>query len=323
MTERVGSPAVRHATTAPAVETSPVATPPEPSPPAPADEPALEARGSEELAWATARFPEIADYVSEQRIEATTAELLSWAEPGDSVTVFDRACQPAVVTRHDDDQFWGNLTRKVIRSGGTIRESYDQISIGFRLNEFGCNHVEYERNAAGQWAVVASQGFGCWDIIGRALSQVKDDAAWYDAAMVRLSIDCSRKVVEETACANGKTKACERCEEWKVRAHPLESNFGISRHPSVRRVTLPPSNDCGSPCAVETPPPDVQRANEALRGREFLYIIEYNEHPLVFRTKAACQGYRKIHRFSADELDFWRSGIPRPRDLPRPGFPDE
>jgi hypothetical protein len=121
----------------------------------------------------------------------------------------------------------------------------------------------------------------------------------------------------------GKAKACERCEEWKVRAHSLESNFGISRHPSVRRVTLPPANDCDSPCAVNPPPPDVQRANEALRGREFLYTIDWNDHPLVFRTKAACRAYRKIHRFTADDLDFWRAGIPRPPDLPPTSVPDE
>jgi hypothetical protein len=291
-------------------------------PDAAADEAALAAPRAEELAWATTRFPEIADHLSEQQMEALTLALLSWAEPGQSITVFDRACRPALVTRYDDELL-GNLTRAITRTGGTIGESYDQISIGFRMNEFGCNHVDYERNAAGKWAVASSQGLGCWNIIGRALSQVRDDAAWYDAALVRLTVECSRKVLEETACADGKAKTCERCEEWKVRTHSLESNFGISRHTGVRRVTLPPSTHCDAPCALDTPPPDVRRANEALRGHEFLYTSDWNEHPLVFRTKAACRAYRKIHRFSAEELDSWRAGIPRPPDLPPPSLPEE
>jgi hypothetical protein len=195
--------------------------------------------------------------------------------------------------------------------------------MGFRMNEFGCNSVDYERNAARKWVVVSSQGLGCWDMIGRALSKVTKDAAWYDAVMVRLTIDCSSKVVEETSCADGKAKVCERCEEWKVRVHSLESNFGISRHPSVRRVTLPPLHRCDSPCAVHAPPPDVERANLALRWQEFLYTIDEEAHPLVFRTKAACQAYRKTHRFGADELELWRAGNPRPKDLPPPLLEEE
>jgi hypothetical protein len=229
--------------------------------------------------------------------------------------VFDRACRPAQVKR-TDDQLMGMLSREVTRTGRSLSESYDEISLGLRMDEYGCNSVEYERDGSGKWLVVSRQGLGCVRMIGHALSHVTENAAWYEAALVRLSIDCRNVVSEETPCADGKTRVCERCEAWRVAVHSLESNFGISRRPARRRVQLPLADVCDSACAVNAPPLDVQRANEALRERKFLYIPDPEAHPLVFRTKTACRAYGKLHRFAADELEAWQAGNPRPPYLP-------
>lgn len=292
-----------------------------PRPEAAPDETALEHYRAEELAWATSRFPEIATYRSAREIDAMKAALLSWAERGKSVTVFDQACRPALVTRYDDELL-GNLSREITRNGGNIRESYDQISIGVRMNEFGCNSVEYERDAERKWTVISSQGLGCARTIGLSISKVSEDAVWYDAALIRLSIDCSAWVVEETPCADGKAKVCRRCEDWAVRPHSLESTFGIGRQPSTRRVKLPPADRCDSACAADSPPLDVKRANEALRWHEFLHTLDLQTDPVVFRTKAACRAYRKM-RYVAEAAELWHAGKPRPPDLPPPSLPEE
>lgn len=243
------------------------------------------------------------------------ARLLAWAPPGQPVTVFDRACRPAVVTR-GDDELYGTLTREIRRSKTTLTESFDELSIGATLSELGCSSAEYEREASGRWVLTSSQGLGCARLIGNALSEVTDDAAWYDGAYFRLTIGCLESVRETTACPDGTTRACLQCERWGVKPQSLESRYGIHRQTRIRDVTATTTSACGSPCPADDPPADVRRANEALRGGEFFRTLDVTLHPVVFRTAAACRAYRKVHRFSAEELDAWTAGKPRPPDLP-------
>jgi hypothetical protein len=277
------------------------------------DPAALETRRAAELEWATTRFPELATYTTARQTEALTAELLAWAPPGKKIEIYDRRCRVGEVTRREE-VLAGSQSREVVRAKESVSVSFDDISIGVRFEQFGCSHVEYERDAAGRWVVGGSGGLGCVNTFGHVLSRVERDAAWYDAAAVSLTIECSRKVAEVSTCGDGSARSCEQCEEWSPAAHSHEVNFGIGYQPSLRRV--PASRACDAPCPPFDVPADVKRANEVLRDRVYFISSNPDPHPLVFRTSAACRSYRKIHRFDPDELDVWSAGAPWPKDLP-------
>lgn len=262
------------------------------------------------------RFPALAEYAdaSDERVEALRSALLSWAETEGSTTVFDRACRPAEVTRRKH-ALYGALSRGIKRDRASITEEYDQIWFGSRIEASGCKFLEYERNAAGQWTAGKLTVMSCPEQIGSDLSQVSGDAAWYDGKEAALSIECAGQIIEKTKCPDGSVRVCERCTSFQPSPY-LMSPTGYRYSPSPVGMWLTSTEACGTPCPIDPLVADVERANEALSGRVFFVKSEENAHPFVFRTKRACLAYQKTHRFHQDELDVWRAGRPRPRELP-------
>ncbi len=116
---------------------------------------------------------------------------------------------------------------------------------------------------------------------------------------------------------------CEQCDTWALTLHPAESGFTAHRTVGVRRVSLASADGCDFPCPAPEPPEDVKRANEALRGRVFFHVGMAYPHPFLFRTKAACEEYRKVHRFDRDEPDAWHAGRPRSPELSAAGTEED
>jgi hypothetical protein len=208
-----------------------------------------------------------------------------------------------------EDTLRGYIHRGFTLEGGTLQESMGQITIGARLDSFDGSTNTYERNAEGVWEQASSGGGESWTRVGYALSNVTADAAWYDDALVTLSIECSLKVHEESACRNGPRRTCERCEAWGLFPTSSES-FGMSRAPTVRKAVNRSPADCSASCPPVERPDDVKRAAEALRGHDFFTNAGMEPHPFVFRTQEACKAYRKIHPFSRGELEAWRANDP-------------
>lgn len=262
------------------------------------------------------RFPELGAYAdaSDERVAALRSALLSWAEPEGSITVFDRACRPVEVTR-DERALYGVMSRGIKRDGASITEEYDQIWFGSRIEISGCHFLEYERNAAGKWTAGKFTTMSCSEQIGNDLSQVSGDAAWYSGKPAALSLECAGKLIEKTKCPDGSVRACDRCTSFQPSPY-LMSPTGYRYAPSPVVAWQTSTEACGTPCPIDPLVADVERANEALVGRVFFVMSEENAHPFLFKTKRACLAYQRIHRFKQHELEAWKSGEKRPRELP-------
>jgi hypothetical protein len=252
-----------------------------------------------EWRWLRGRFAEASEY----RVDTSDSlqTLLAWANPGEAITIFDRSCR-AVSVRRNGDQLEGYVHRALKLSSDELTEDVDQIRLGTTLALSGCNSRMYARNADGDWELVGSGGIGCERQLGHLLSKVTSDAAWYDGAEVELSIECSRLVEEEMPCRDGSRRSCTRCETWWLA--PTSNEFGGHAPGTTRKVALREPADCSVPCSLDRPE-DVRRADAVVAGRSFFTDLDVDAHPFVFRTELACQAYRKVHRFSRDELDVW------------------
>lgn len=270
-----------------------------------AEEPPDPAQAAE-WRWVKERFPEVAKY--EQLDPGLLDRLLGWAKPRERIAVWDRACHPGYV-RRTGDKLHGTVNRSFQLIPGDpdgMSMSYTEIQMGWSFDEFPSNWNEYKRDRQGNWQHQSSSGYGDGRIVAHQLSAVTEEAAWYDNAPITLTIACKRVVEEDSACKGGGRRVCNRCEGWGPVPATLSSSFGISRHPQKRRVKGTAPVDCSTPCAPLDEPPDVARANAALKKEDFVYPVSEEPKPVVFRTEAACKAYTKKHPFDADDLLLWQ-----------------
>jgi len=270
--------------------------------------PQRDARFDADWQWIRTRFPQAKAYRDAQH-DSWLPRLLDWAPVDGAITVFDRSCR-AVQVRRTDEVLHGYIHRSFTLEVDTLVESMDEILLGASLAVYDGSVDTYERNAEGIWEQASSGGGGGGTTIGFALSKVTADAAWYDDVSVTLSTECAEEVQEESVCRNGSRRTCARCEGWGLFPTSSDSSFGGAWVPARRKVMNRSPSDCGAPCPAIERPADVKRAAEILRGHAFFMATESAPHPFVFRTENACKAYRKVHRFSRDELDVWRANDP-------------
>jgi hypothetical protein len=279
---------------------------PQPPAAAQAHSEAVSATFEAEWRWVRTRFPDAVDYRPAESDPLLRA-LLDWVKPGGTTTVFSRACR-AVNVRREDDRLRGYVHRGFNLESDVLRESVDVITIGSRLEIEGCNVQAYERGEEGVWEPAGSIGGSCLSEPGLSLSKVTSEAAWYDDALVTLSVDCMERVEQQEMCLDGQPRSCLRCDAWWLSAHSTETAVGFQNAPTTRKRRMPGRVDCNVPCSPSEQPRDVARAAEILKERAFLRAADANAHPFVFRTDAACRAYRKQHQLTRAELDDWRGG---------------
>jgi hypothetical protein len=249
------------------------------------------------------RFPEAAEYREAQAARVPLQDLLNWAPPGRATTIYDRACRPIRIGRRDD-AFHGLVNKQTSVEGNSRNEHADEVLLGARIVVTCGIDKHYRRGWHGQWVNDRTGFTGCVNPVGLRLSKVTSDAAWYNDQVVRLYIACTANLDEEMPCAGGGSRKCTRCLEWGIHATSLEQKYGMGRSvPTVTgKATMPV--DCSSPCPSMDLPDGSKDMQDALEGRKFL-VEGPEEHPFLFRTRAACMRYWRQHPIPADEQRVW------------------
>lgn len=224
---------------------------------------------------------------------ARIEDLLSWAPPDGTVTVFDRACRPHSL-RRGDKALYGPANVEIKIEGNTKYVHTDDIVFGFSVTELCGTDLTYERNLEGKWELSTTNTVGCASNRLKLLSKVTPDEAWYDGEAVSISVHC---------CHGGETRVCSVCEQLGIKnvrgEHRQYGNAGVVEH-------LPPVEDadCGVPCPPDPIGEKVTAINTALAKATF-QRTDGASHPEIFRTLAACRTYRRTHRIGPDEINSW------------------
>lgn len=263
--------------------------------PASATAPHGEAEG--EWNWVQTQFPDAAKYHLAARPPVPLQELLSWARPNGTTTVYDRACRPIRVER-GEDALHGPVNQETKVEGRRKTVHTDEVALGGHLVVTCGADRYYRRGKDGRWIGDGESFTACASPVGPLLSKVTQDAAWYNHEVVRLSITCAEELREEALCTGGGSRTCTRCRKWSIHAR----NVGVGKLAITAKVTTPA--DCRAPCAGSGLSESARRAAEFLEGREFL-ADGPKEHPDLFRSRAACVRYRAKHPIPADQLKTW------------------
>jgi len=258
----------------------------------------------EAWAWLRAELPEETSRLRPlETADGLLDRLLGWAAPDATINVFDRSCRRLALTRNERS-LDGPIHLKTLVRGKTKTVSGD--SIGFdRYITVVCSFENmYERTAAG-WVETGASATGCADTVGHGLSEVSDTAAWYGGATVTISPKCILRREQEQRCVDGSVRTCATCERIGMELDSRDGHF----HSAIAGVMahLPPEptpTDCAIPCPEDARGEALARVNAAL-GKVQLLQTGLEEHPTLFRTRAACQAYAKRHKMTADDRAQW------------------
>lgn len=249
------------------------------------------------------QFPEAAKYRPVEKARTPLQDLLNWARPDATTTIYDRACRPIRVERRDDE-LYGVVNQQTSVEGNIKNVHSDEIFLRARI-DVSCGFDEsYHREKSGRWIHDDTSATGCGRSVGYVLSKVTAEAAWYNDVVVGLSVACIGHFEEEMSCIGGGRRKCTRCREWGLVAHSLEPNYGIGRSggPTIG-VKVPDPVDCSAPCP-HMDLPGIRRAQDILKGHAFL-AGGSDEPPFFFRTRAGCTRYRRKHPIAARDLSTW------------------
>jgi len=274
---------------------------PEPAPPLPAVPPMPIA---EAWAWLRAELPEETSRLRPiEETDALLERLLAWAAPDATFDVFDRSCRKLALTRNEAS-LDGAIHLETVVRGKTKTVSGDSIGFDNYITVVCGFDNEYERTAAG-WVETGASATGCADTIGRRLSEVTDTAAWYGGATVTISLKCVHRREHDQRCLDGSTRTCATCERIGMEVDSRDGHF----HSEIAGATahLPAGSepvDCAVPCPEDARGDSLPRVNAALLDVELLQV-GLEDHPTLFRTRAACRAYAKRHRMTADDKTQW------------------
>lgn len=253
-------------------------------------------------AWVRTERPEEAAHLRPSAAAAQLERLLAWAQPGGTVTVFDRACRPLRLTRNEatlDGDI--HVRTRVLGDRKTVHG--DSIAFGHGITVTCGYDLDYERTRGGKWRQAGVAATGCDTTIGHQLSEVTATAAWYGGTAVTVQVSCTSRREEAQRCLDGSTRTCAACDRIGLDVQSRESGHG-SAGVALRVPASGAPVDCSTPC-----PPDVRSAkvaavNVALRGAS-LERIGLERHPTLFRTRAACEAYREQHEIPPRDLAQW------------------
>lgn len=259
----------------------------------------------EAWAWVRAALPEESgDLRLLEESEDPLDRLLGWIEPGATAVVFDRLCRKLTLTRNEAS-LDGALGVRAERRGKTKLVSGEAIRFDHFITLLGGFMREYERDA-GSWEEVGAMGSGCLDYLGHRLSEVTDTQAWYGGAAVTISLVCRQRREAEQRCHDGTTRVCTFCERIGLSIRSLERHFMVSTvgGASTRTPAGPDLTDCTVLCPPDERVDEFTTLNASLEKAKFL-LTDIEEHPTLFRTRAACREYRKRHRLAAEDHAQW------------------
>jgi hypothetical protein len=234
-----------------------------------------------------------AEYGTEESTSALANSLLSWVQPGETTTIFDRLCRPMRVQRVDEQliaqvdvssKTQGN--RKTVRSRELIIDSALALTSG--------STTGYTRRE-GHWVETDSSGMSDAKKVGDTLSKIESDAAWFDAVPVTFGPGCLVARIETTACG-ARERVCRSCQRWALVPRGVDPSHGFAiapEHQEVRRQ----ADDCSAACAPDSPPPELSLEAAKIKGKMF-YDLSITSHPYLFRTRAACDRYGHNHALS-------------------------
>jgi hypothetical protein len=230
--------------------------------------------------------------------------LLDWAAPDAALTVYDRRCRPLKLARNEAS-LDGDIHLKSVIRGKRKTVSGDSISFTDYITVVCGFDNDYERAADGTWVEAGVSVTGCADTVGHRLSEVTETAAWYGGATVTLFAKCVARREEEQRCGDGSTRVCSSCERIGMEVDSRDGRF----HSAIGAVTArapagPEPFDCAIPCPRDERGATLQRVSAALAGVEMLQT-GLEDHPTLFRTRAACRDYAKRHRMTAEERAPW------------------
>jgi len=259
-------------------------------------------------AWAWLRA-ELSEETSRLRpIEETEGlldRLLAWAAPDATFNVFDRSCRKLELTRNERS-LDGPIHVKTVVRGKTKTVSGDSIGFDNYITVVCSFENEYERTAAG-WVETGASATGCADTVGYRLSQVTDTEAWYGGATVKISPKCILNREQEQRCLDGSTRVCTECKRIGIDVASQGPDAAFRGVVAAAEARVPPGPepvDCAVPCPQDERGAKAERVRAALADVGLLQT-GLEEHPTLFRTRAACREYSKRHKMTADDRAQW------------------
>jgi len=261
-----------------------------------------------EWRWLQSEFPEARAYVPREKAAVPIQDLMAWAGTATTLSIFDWGCR-RIRVRSEDGAFKGNtnVQEQIAADGQTKTVSYEQAVFGATVEVVDAGTVSYEK-IRGRWLETGSQGYSNGGFTSLLLSRVSRDAAWYNGAIVALSMECHQRTNEVSACPEAGTRTCSWCSEWGFHKENRSSGWLMGWHQSVREITVAAAKeaDCSRACPSTAVPEKVRRAESLLKGHTFFLDEEAAiEHPLIFRTHEACTRYRRVHHVPASDSNPW------------------
>ena len=252
----------------------------------------------EAWAWLRTELPEKTASLRPARDDGRLERLLAWAPPSATITVYDRACRPLKVSRHEH-ALAGEVNVRTAVRGRTKTVSGDTAQFGSHVFLSCGFDVTYERDASGKWVQTATGATGCASFPSDSLSEVTDAAAWYGARPVqKAEVKCGIARQETQRCRDGSERTCSTCQRLSLALHFVDpgtrGEYALSASSRVQLQTSVPGQpvDCALPCPVDERSAKVAAANAALQLGK-LERIGLEAHPTLFRTLAACRAYRR------------------------------
>ena len=226
--------------------------------------------------------------------------LLGWATPGMATVVFDRSCRRLELTRNEDS-LDGTIHQKTEIRGATKTAHADSIVFNDRITVVCGSDTTYEKTATG-WLEATVGATGCFSQLPHWLSQVTETGVWYGDEHVKLSFKCGLITSVNELCRDGSQRACATCTGLAIEVESAD-------HRSVRQTRTMTSRseqaDCSAPCAEDSiPSATLARVNAALAKTEFIEH-GHDPHPVLFRSRKACEEYALRHPMAAAERTLW------------------
>lgn len=286
------------------IATAPPGTPTEPARAAPPPVPVPATMTFDEAwAWLREQLPEATANLRPAGDDRRLDELLSWAAPDGTITLYDRACRKLALTRNERS-LDGDIHVKEIVRGNTRTVSGESISFGWTITVLCGFDNEYQRTETGAWQETASSATGCATTVGHNLSEVTGTEVWYGGAALQLSAVCVMRHEKTQRCLDGSQQTCSSCERLGLEIESSDLHHRTTTAVGATRMFAGPEPvDCPA-CPADERTTKLAAVNAALKGAA-LERVDLERHPTLFRTRAACRAYRKRHKISASERSLW------------------
>lgn len=230
--------------------------------------------------WIETQYPELRTLRTSVPLDLAK----KWGDLKNS-SVFTRSCKPLRTDRRGND-----IYAKLPSGDGC----HSELLLGSNLLELGSNCP------ANKGGFGSSSTGDLQTIIPYSQSKISEQAIWYSGLRYRLEVACDEFLETVATCPNAQ-KRCKQCSHWGLHRRSL-SVGGFGKHVTMKTTTLPKSEGCNQTCPTMPYPQDVTRANKVLRDQIFRSHDD-TAPPLFFRTKTACQEFRKTYTFSQEQLD--------------------